>query len=116
MSDEDFVDHVEHANSKFLWHWFEPWGGVQSGPGVGEPLLPSRLHCRAAELEILYGALGLHRAVDELHDIHLSHTAVHIESSVLARSGGSNLWSSLIACRTSCFSRNISVVNIVRLE
>jgi len=40
MSDEDFVDHVEHANSKLLWHWCEPWRGVQSRPGVGEPLLP----------------------------------------------------------------------------
>src|SRR4029077_15608336 len=37
MSDEDFVDHVEHANSKLLWHWREPWRGVQSRPGVGEP-------------------------------------------------------------------------------
>src|SRR6266516_4181380 len=48
MSDEDFVDHVEHANSKLLWHWCEPWRGVQSRPGVGEPLLPSLLHVRAA--------------------------------------------------------------------
>jgi hypothetical protein len=53
MSDEDFVDHVEHANSKLLLHWCEPWRGLQSGLGVGEPLLPSRLHVRAAELEIL---------------------------------------------------------------
>ena len=53
MSDQNFVDHVEHANSKLLWHWCEPWGGVQSRPGIGEPLLPSRLHVRAAELEIL---------------------------------------------------------------
>src|SRR5690242_7531884 len=50
--DEDFVDHVEHANAKLLWHWREPWGGAQSGLGVREPLLPSRLHGRAAELEI----------------------------------------------------------------
>ena len=52
MSDEDFVDNVEHANSKLFWHCCEPWRGVQSGSGVGEPLLPSRFHGRAAELEI----------------------------------------------------------------
>jgi hypothetical protein len=44
MSNEDFVNHVEHTNSKLLWHWCEPWGGMQIGPGVGKPLLPSRLH------------------------------------------------------------------------
>jgi hypothetical protein len=53
MPDKDFVDYVEHANSKLLWHWCEPWGAVQSRPGIGEPLLPSRFHGRAAELEIL---------------------------------------------------------------
>jgi hypothetical protein len=53
MPDEDFVDHVEHTNSKLFWYCCEPWRGVQSGSGVGEPLLPSRFHGRAAELEIL---------------------------------------------------------------
>jgi hypothetical protein len=53
MPDKDFVDHVEHADSKLFWYCCEPWRGVQSGSGVGEPLLPSRFHGRAAELEIL---------------------------------------------------------------
>src|SRR6516165_4035642 len=77
MSDEDFVD---IQNSKLLWHWCEPWGGVQSGPRVGELLLPSRLHGRAAKLEVLQRALGLGRTINELHNIHLGHTTVLVES------------------------------------
>src|SRR6516162_10504159 len=46
MPSEDFVDHVKHANSKLFWYCCEPWRGVQSGSGVGEPLLPSRFHGR----------------------------------------------------------------------
>ena len=52
MSDEDFVDYVEHANTKLFWHWREPWRGVQSGAGVRKALLPPGLHGRVVELEI----------------------------------------------------------------
>src|SRR5215469_2640256 len=53
MPDENIVHHVEHAHPKLLRHWCEPWRGLKIGSRVGEPLLPSRLHGRATELEIL---------------------------------------------------------------
>jgi len=53
------VDHVEHANSKLLCHWCEPWRGVQSRPGVGEPLLPSLHHGRTRT----FTRTGAHRLV-----------------------------------------------------
>jgi hypothetical protein len=53
ISDEDLVDHVEHANSKLPWHWCEPRRGLQGAVRIGQTLLPSRFHRRAAELEVL---------------------------------------------------------------
>ena len=53
VSDKDFVHHIEHADPKLLWHRCKPGRGVQSSSGVGKSLLPSHLHGRAAELEIL---------------------------------------------------------------
>src|SRR6516164_9255520 len=77
MSDEDFVDIHELQAPLAL---VRAMGGVQSGPRVGELLLPSRLHGRAAKLEVLQRALGLGRTINELHNIHLGHTTVLVES------------------------------------
>jgi hypothetical protein len=86
---------------------------------TSEPLLPSRRHCRAAELEVLERAQRFHRPINELHNIHLGHRAIGIKSpgySVMGSSGGSNLCTSLMACRTLCFSRKLFVIRRVRLE
>jgi len=32
----DLVDHVEHANSKLLWHWCEPRRGLQGVVRIGQ--------------------------------------------------------------------------------
>ena len=53
ISDEELMDHVEHANSKLLRHWREPRRGLQGAVRIGQTLLPSRFHRRAAELEVL---------------------------------------------------------------
>jgi hypothetical protein len=42
--------HIEHTYAQFLWCRREPWGSVQGGARVGNPLLPSQLHQRTAEL------------------------------------------------------------------
>src|ERR1700745_3287403 len=79
ISDEDLVDHVKHANSKLPWHWCEPRRGLQGAVRIGQTLLPSRFHRRAAELEVLERTLRLDRPVDELNDVHLSHATVLVE-------------------------------------
>jgi hypothetical protein len=53
ISDEDLVDHVEHANSKLLWYWCEPRRGLQGAVRICQTLSPSRFHRQAAELEVL---------------------------------------------------------------
>ena len=53
MSDKDFMHHVEHVHPKLFWHWCEPRRCLKRGLRIGKSLLPSRLHSRAAELEIL---------------------------------------------------------------
>src|SRR5215475_12898095 len=71
--------YIEHTYAQFLWCRREPWGSVQGGARVGNPLLPSQLHRSTTELIVFCRTLGSVWAVNKLHDIHLSDATVLIE-------------------------------------